>query len=124
MRVIGESRDKMLAILGDGESQKILSLIVREPRTTSGVATELSLPLSTVYRKMGMMRQCGLLLVERYLVGGDGKREALYTNAFSEIRFRPESDGVGIEVTLSQKALEKKWVGLLFRPGEGPDWQP
>lgn len=125
MRVTGEIKEKMVTVLGDAESQRILSLVVKEPLTTLKVATELGLPVSTVYRKVGQMREAGLLLVDRFVFGADGKREAQYACAFSEIRFKPGAEGLEVEVTFSQKALEKRWIDLLFsRPEERPDWQP
>ena len=115
----------MIAVLGDSESQQIMSFLTSESRTSSTIAKELGLPPSTVYRKIGQMRECGLLMVDRFLILPDGKREALYACAFTEIRFYREAHELGLEITLSQRALEKRWFDIFFsRAGDGPDWQP
>jgi len=125
LKVTGDLRRLMMAALGDLEAQQILSHVIRESRTSSTIAKELGLPPSTVYRKIGQMRECGLLLVDRFLIGPDGKREALYTLAFTEIRFKAESKDLELEVTLSRKALEKRWFEIFFsKTEETPDWQP
>ncbi len=115
----------MIAVLGDPEAQQIMSLAIREPKTSTTIAKELGLPPSTVYRKIGEMRGCGLLLIDRFLISPDGRREALYACAFTEIRFKTEAQELVLEITLSQKALEKKWFDIFFsKSGERPDWQP
>ena len=125
MKVTGDLRRQIVAVLGDPEAQQIMSFVVRESRTSSTIAKELGLPPSTVYRKIGQMRDCGLLLIDRFLISADGKREALYTCAFTEIRFKTEAQELVLDITLSQKALEKRWFEFFFsKSGEGPDWQP
>jgi len=125
LKVKGDLRRQIMAALGDPEAQLILSFVTRESRTSSTIAKELGLPPSTVYRKIGQMRECGLLLIDRFLIGPDGKREALYTCAFTEIRFKTEAKDLELEITLSQKALEKRWFEIFFsKAGEAPDWQP
>ena len=115
----------MIVALGDPEAQQIMSSVIRESRTSSTIAKELGLPPSTVYRKIGQMRECGLLLIDRFLIGPDGKREALYTCAFTEIRFKAEAKNLELEIALSQKALEKRWFEMFFsKTQEAPDWQP
>jgi DNA-binding Lrp family transcriptional regulator len=115
----------MIVALGDPEAQQIMSSVIRESRTSSTIAKELGLPPSTVYRKIGQMRECGLLLIDRFLIGPDGKREALYACAFTEIRFKAEAKSLELEITLSQKALEKRWFEMFFsKTQEAPDWQP
>ena len=53
-------------------------------------------------------------MVDRFLVGPDGKREALYSCTFSEIRFKQEADGLELEITFSQKASEKRWLEMFY----------
>ena len=114
MKVTGDLRRRMTAVLGDPEVQQILSHVIREPKKSSTIAMELDLPLSTVYRKIGWMRECGLLLVDRFIIGQDGKREAVYSCAFTEIRFKSEAQGLELEITLSPKAWEKKWFDIFY----------
>jgi DNA-binding transcriptional ArsR family regulator len=125
LKVTGDLRRQIVAALGDSEAQQILSLVIRESRTSTAIAKELGLPPSTVYRKIGQMRGCGLLLIDRFLIGPEGKREALYTCAFTEIRFKTEAKDLELEITLSQRALEKRWFEIFFsKTEEAPDWQP
>jgi DNA-binding transcriptional ArsR family regulator len=125
LKVTGDLKRQIFAALGDPESQQIMSFVIQEPKTSSTIADGLGLPPSTVYRKIGQMRECGLLLIDRFLISPDGKREALYACAFTEIRFKAEAQDLALEITLSQKALDRRWFEIFFsKTGESPDWQP
>ena len=124
MKVTGDLRRRIIEALGDPEAQQMLSSVIHESKTSSSIAKEIGLPPSTVYRKIGQLRECGLLLVDRFLIGPEGKREALYTCAFTEIRFKTEAKEIELEITLSQRALEKRWFEFFFSKTEPPDWQP
>jgi DNA-binding transcriptional ArsR family regulator len=125
LKVSGDLRRRIVAAFGDPEAQQIMSLVAQEPKTSSSIAQELGLPPSTVYRKIGQLRECGLLFVDHFLIRPDGKREAFYTCAFNEIRFKTEGRDVVLEIFLSQKALDKRFFEVFFsRTEESPDWQP
>jgi hypothetical protein len=114
VKITGELRERMIAYLSDPESRQIISSVLKEPKTATTVRIELNLPASSAYRKISELRDCGLLMVDRFLIRPDGKREALYSCSFSEIDLKVESGDLVLEVVPSKRSLEKRWFELFF----------
>lgn len=114
MRVTGDLREKIIAQLADLESRQIVASVLREPKTAVAIGQEMSLPSSTLYRKVSELKECGLLMVDSFSIRPDGKREARYVCSFTEIVLRPGDREVELEVTPSARSLEKRWFELFF----------
>lgn len=110
----GPLRERMLASLADPESQRILIAVVAKPKTTAEIEKEVGLPQSTVYRKISELKECGLLMVERYVVRPDGRREAVYACPFTELRLKALDGEIELEVIQTEESLEKRWFELFF----------
>ena len=119
MKITGDLKEKMIAYLADPESRQILSCVLKESKTATIIRTELNLPASSAYRKISDLRDCGLLMVDRFLIKPDGKREALYSCSFSEIGLKAESGAIVLEVIPSKRSLEKRWFELFFSKTSG-----
>lgn len=125
VKVTGELEKRILANLGDPESMGILDAVVRGSKATTTIEHEMGLAQSTIYRKIASLRECGLLMVDRYVLRPDGKKEALYTLSFSEVRLKTEADGIRLEVVESAQSVERRWFEIFFRarsnrPGPPP----
>ena len=114
MRVTGDLREKIIAHLADPESRRIVASVFREQKTALMIGQEVSLPPSTLYRKISELKECGLLIIDSFSIRPDGKREARYICAFNEIVFKPGETEVELEITLSPRSLEKRWFELFF----------
>lgn len=114
MPVTGELKLKICASLGDPESMRILEATFEVPKTRSVLEQELGLPQSTIYRKIGTLRECGLLMIDSYTLKPDGKREAAYVCAFREIRFKAEGGELQVEVVESRRSAERRWFKVFF----------
>ena len=106
-------------MLGDPDAQRILSCVSRVSKTSTAIETQVGLSSSTAYRKIGELREAGLLMVDRFLEKPDGKKEAMYICTFKEVKFTaPEgAEGEGeieLEVKLSRRAEEKRWFDWFF----------
>ena len=121
MKITGELKDKMIAFLADPESRKIVASVLKEPKTATGIMTELDMPSSSAYRRISDLKECGLLMVDSFLIRPDGKREALYLSSFSEISFKDEAGALVLDVTPSKKSLERRWFDLFFSRTSLPD---
>ncbi len=125
MKVEGDLRDKIVNQLADSDSRRIINSTLRDPKTTMAVGKELNLPLSTLYRKMAELKNCGLLMVDKVVVREDGKREPAYVCAFKEIVFRPGENGPELEIVFSERGKERRWFDLFFaKDGSGSPEQP
>jgi len=112
--VEGHLKERIIASLADPESRKILIAVVAKPKTVAEIEEETDLPQSTLYRKISELRGCGLLMIERFAISPDGRREAMYACPFAELRFKPTQDGIEFELIETEQSLEKKWFELFF----------
>lgn len=114
LRVAGHLKERMIASLADPESRRIIATVLAKPKTAVEIEKELGLPQSTLYRKISELKDCGLLMVEKFVVRLDGRREALYACPFSEVRIKAEQGEIGLEVIQTEESLETKWFELFF----------
>jgi DNA-binding transcriptional ArsR family regulator len=118
MRVTEDLRERILAQLADPESLQIITSVVKEGRTALELGKELSLPSTTLYRKIAELRECGLVTVDTFEFGPNGKREARFACTFKEIVLRTSREGIELEVIPSARSQEKGWFELFFAKKE------
>jgi hypothetical protein len=85
-----------------------------KPLSRSVLEKELGLPQSTIYRKIGTLRESGLLMVDSFALKSDGKREAAYICTFREILFKAEGGELQVEVVESRRSAERRWFKVFF----------
>lgn len=117
MHVTGPLREKVLSSLADDESRRILASVLEKPKPPSQIEREVGLAPTTLYRKISQLKACGLLMVHRFNVSPDGKKETMYACTFEEIKLRPSADGFEIELVESAESLERRWFELFFSRG-------
>jgi len=83
-------RDIMEA-MADEYSRKILGSIVERGKPIDQVSFENSIPISTSYRRIHELCEKGLVIIERYVVSSDGKREAIYRSTLRGAKIEFES---------------------------------
>jgi hypothetical protein len=83
-------RDIMEA-MADEYSRKILGAIVERGKPMDQISTESSIPISTSYRRVHELCERGLVIIERFLVSSDGKREAIYRSTLRGAKIEFES---------------------------------
>jgi predicted transcriptional regulator len=114
VRVAGHLKERMITSLADSESRKIIVAVIAKPKTAVEIEKETDLPQSTLYRKISELKECGLLMVERFTVRLDGRREALYVCPFAEVRFKATQGEIELELIQTEQSLEKRWFELFF----------
>ena len=119
MRVTGDLRARIVAQLADEESQKIIATVLDKPKTTREIAGDVTLPSTTLYRKISELRDCGLIIIDSFDFRSDGKREARYTCGFKEIIFKSNSGVLELDIVPSSKGLEKKWFEMFYSTTNG-----
>jgi predicted transcriptional regulator len=118
VRVAGPLRERMIASLSDPESREIITAVLAKPRTAVEIEEELNMPQSTLYRKITELKECGLLMIDRFLVKLDGRREAIYAVPFAEIRFKALEGQIEVEVVQTEESVTKRWFELFFTTHE------
>jgi hypothetical protein len=126
MRATDDLRERILAQLADIESLRIIASVLNERKTAIEIGKELGLPSTTLYRKVSELKECGLLTVDTFGFRPNGKREAQYGCAFSEIVLRTTSHGLELELIPSRKSQEKRRFELLSSKdgGASPPGRP
>ena len=114
MKITGGLRDRMIAHLADPESRRIISSVIKEPKTAATIEAELNLPASSAYRKISGLKDSGLLMVDRFMIRSDGRREAFYSCSFSEIKFTVEQGDLELDVVPTPRSMEKRWFEMFF----------
>ena len=114
VRVAGPFKEKLIASLSDPESRKIIMAVMTKPKTAVEIEQELDMPQSTLYRKISELKECGLLMIDRYSVKPDGRREAMYAVPFAEIRFKAFQGQIEVELIQTEESLMKRWFELFF----------
>jgi predicted transcriptional regulator len=114
VKVVGPLKERIIACLSDSDCRKIVTAVMVEPKTSVDIEKELGLPQSTLYRKISELRECGLLMVDRFVIKPDGRREALYACPFAEVRFKAGQGEIELEVIQTEESLEKRWFELFF----------
>lgn len=114
VKVAGSLKGRILAHLADSESERIILAVMSRSRTAIEIEKETQLPQSTLYRKISELKECGLLMVESFLVRTDGKREATYACPFSEVRLTAVEGSISLEIVQTERSVEKRWFELFF----------
>jgi predicted transcriptional regulator len=114
MRLAKGLRERMLIQLADPDSYQIIASVLKGSKSAIAIGRELNLPSSTLYRKISELKECALLMTDTFVVRPDGRREALYACTFKEIAFRTTEEGLELELTPTERSLEKRWFELFF----------
>lgn len=114
VRVVGHLKEMMIASLSDPDSRRIIRAVMVRPKSAVEIEKELDLPQSTLYRKISDLKECGLLMVEKYAISYDGRKEALYACPFTEVRFKVGREEIELELIETKESLERRWFALFF----------
>jgi DNA-binding Lrp family transcriptional regulator len=97
----------ILEALADDFSERIMRYAVEHARTVEEISSVQNIPLSTCYRRIRELVDAGLVLVERIVITGSGKRYATYRSCFRSFRISAGSHGVVVEAEINPDLVEK-----------------
>ena len=104
-----ETANSILMALADKFSEKIMIRSVDEARTVEEISSSEGIPLSTCYRRMQALVDAGLVVVERIVITGCGKRYATYRSCYKSFRISADQQGIMVQVQMNKEAAEKMW---------------
>ena len=104
-----ETSCSILTALADRFSEKIMIRAVDEARTIEEISSSEGIPLSTCYRRIQTLVDEGLVVIERIVVTGSGKRYATYRSCYRSFRISADSHGVVVQAEMNKDAVEKMW---------------
>ncbi len=97
----------VVAALADEFSRRIIASTVDEGRTVQEISVEQAIPLSTCYRRASELAHKGLLMIERIVVTGEGKRYAVYRSSFKALKITSDLETVSATAELNPSVAEK-----------------
>ncbi len=119
----------VLNALSDEFSRRIVSSTVGEGKTVQEISLEQAVPLSTCYRRTSELARNGLLMVERIVVTGEGKRFAVYRSSFRGVQMASNLELLTASAELNPDVAEKfhrMWLnsGYPIKEHDHSSWSP
>lgn len=109
-----------VSAISDEISSRILVAAISRAKTAQEISIEQALPLSSCYRRIRELVDNGLLVVERIIINGDGKRYMLYRSSFRTVEMVADFGETSVSVELNADVAEKfrrKWFCLSYPDG-------
>src|ERR1700722_13456080 len=97
----------VVAALSDRFSRRIVSSTVSRGKTVQEISAEQAVPLSSCYRRTRELTDKGLLVVERIVITGEGKRYAVYRSSFKEVQISSNLVEISATAELNPDVAEK-----------------
>jgi DNA-binding transcriptional ArsR family regulator len=104
------SAKEILSVLSDDTNLKIMKLLEGKELSIQQVSSQLGIPLSSAYRKIGKMEQLQILKKTKIVRRLDGLDESFYTTWIYEININYKDSTFSYRI--KQKSLEDKIVRL------------
>ena len=98
--------------MGDPHSQEILHSIRGSSKDAQSISEETRIPLSSIYRKLSILREAGLVFVKAFEITSVGKRQDKYMAAVSEVHVKTSGEVLEIELIPNDEGANRIWFRL------------
>jgi DNA-binding Lrp family transcriptional regulator len=116
MRISSEKvRDALIRALADEYSRKILLGTISRATSVEELSQAQGIPISTAYRRVGEMREIGLLTVEKTIITQEGKKFETFRSAFRAIHVDLNQGEIVIDAELNEDVatrLSRLWSSM------------
>jgi DNA-binding transcriptional ArsR family regulator len=99
-------RERIIDALGDPVNRQILAALDEAPHSVQELLATLHVPKSTAYSRLHLLRELGLVAIQRTVITGDGKRTDLFRSLVAEARV--EMRGAVTSLTLRLRSLSEE----------------
>ena len=97
----------IMSALADAEARSIMDATVFKAKSFSEIIKETGVPHSTAFRKIKLMLNDGILIVEKIDFTPDGKKYSLFRSTLRSVNIRYELGEVIVEAEENISALSK-----------------
>ena len=101
------AKQRVLAVLSDKYSRKILSATVDEPLSAFEISKDYDIPITTVYRRIKKLVDVGLVAAVKSGRTTDGKRYDLYRSLLLRVDVSFEDGNIRMDATVNTRMAEK-----------------
>ncbi len=106
-------KERAIHALGDPVNRELLAVMNDQPRSVQELLAQVSVPKSSVYNRLHVLRELGLVAVQRTIITSDGKRTDLFRSLVEEARI--EVHGSETTLSLRLRNLPEERLTDLFR---------
>jgi len=108
MQIDEDIRKKaVIRALLDDHSRLILTATMDSPKSIIDIIHEHKIPITSAYRKVGELKESGLLKVERIVLTPDGKKFELVKSTIRGVSVQFDKEKLNVDVTAGAQADEK-----------------
>ena len=100
---------KVLEAVGDAECAQLLHAMHSVPKTAQVLSNETNVPLSSIYRKLALLKSAGLVMVSSFRLTEEGKREDLLVSAVTEVRIDVSGSEIMVDLIPTQQNASRIW---------------
>jgi DNA-binding transcriptional ArsR family regulator len=105
-------RGRIARALEDTDSSKILHSIREVPKSAEVISNEIGVPLSSIYRKLAVLRGAGLIFAKSFEITPEGKRQELLLSAVTEVKLIVSGENLEIELMPTSENATRAWLKL------------
>ena len=106
-------RRAVLTALADNEMMKILDSAMNQSKSVNEILKETNISHTTGFRKIRLLLNDGLLIVDKIVITPAGKKFSLYHSTMKAINVKYEDNKVIVEAEPSFD-IAKKWIEKFF----------
>ena len=108
MQIDEETRKKaVIRALLDDHARLILTATMESPKSVLDIIREHKIPITSAYRKVGELKESGLLKVERLVLTPDGKKFELVKSTIRGVSIQFDRGELNVDLTAGVEADEK-----------------
>ncbi|MFZ0843218.1 MAG: hypothetical protein WAN80_04995 [Nitrosotalea sp.] len=95
----------MLNSLSDKQSMSIINCTHDTAKSMNDIIKETQISRTTVHRKINSMMKNGLLVVEKFMVASDGKKNKMFRSKLSSIKIKHEGNNMYVIIEENPKVM-------------------
>lgn len=111
------SNEALLEAIAEKFSREILLSTMESGKSIEEISVEQKIPLSTCYRRVAELVEKGVLVVERIVITGTGKKFSIYRAAFRGIHIDVASGRMNVQTQVNEDAVERlrsRWLSMRY----------
>ncbi len=99
--------EKWSGLLTDEYSRRILLATMNQPKSVTDISRESNISMSTCYRRVTEMVECGALIAQKVVITPEGKKCELYRSAFKGLRMVVDLENVSLEAVVNEDIADR-----------------
>lgn len=107
-----EQKSQILSAMSDQDSARIIQAVRSKAKGVVAISNEVQIPVSSMYRKIAILKQAGLVFAKSYEITEDGKRQELYLSSVLEVKIDFGGSDAVIDLVPSEETVNRIWLKL------------